>query len=106
VHIRPANPRRTRRLSPAGAAVATAALTATAVCLHTAGTGPVAQAAAVPYDPFAKALDFNTFVENETVLVSTVSEGPMATGAMVLGAGAFIAGVVALAAVKRRSTRS
>nr|WP_255671574.1 collagen-binding domain-containing protein [Glycomyces amatae] len=64
----------------ASTAVAVAALAAAAIAFDAAGTGSVAQAATVTYDPLAKALDFNTFVENETTLVSTESEGPMATG--------------------------
>lgn len=72
-----ARSRRARRLLITGAA---ACATAAAVGLTAIGPGPVAQAAAVTYDPLAKALGFNTFVENETVLASTEAEGPMATG--------------------------
>nr|BFF22634.1 hypothetical protein GCM10025732_05990 [Glycomyces mayteni] len=72
--------RRARRLSLAGAVTLTAAAAATAIAFNAAGTGPTAMAAAVAIDPLAPALNFNTFVEDRTTLVSTESEGPMATG--------------------------
>lgn len=81
--------RRARRLSLAGAATLTAAAAATAIAFNAAGTAPTAQAATVTYDPLAPALDFNSFVENETSLVSTESEGPVATGGNLVVKGSY-----------------
>ncbi|MEU5871897.1 choice-of-anchor A family protein [Glycomyces sp. NPDC047369] len=81
--------RRARRLSLAGAVTLTAAAAATAIAFNAAGTGSVAQAATVTYDPLAPALDFNSFVENETTLVSTESEGPVATGGNLVVRGSY-----------------
>ncbi|MEU6246732.1 choice-of-anchor A family protein [Glycomyces sp. NPDC047010] len=81
--------RRARRLSLAGAVTLTAAAAATAIAFNAAGTGPAAMAATVTYDPLAPALDFNSFVENETVLVSTESEGPVATGGNLVVKGSY-----------------
>ncbi|SDL70500.1 choice-of-anchor A domain-containing protein [Glycomyces sambucus] len=89
MHIRTANARRTRRLSLAGAATLTAAVAATAIAFNAAGTGPVAQAATVTYDPLAPALDFNAFVEDVTELHSTESEGAMATGGNLVVRGSY-----------------
>ncbi|WP_335988993.1 choice-of-anchor A family protein [Glycomyces sp. MUSA5-2] len=81
--------RRARRLSLAGAATLTAAAAATAIAFNAAGTAPTAQAATIAYDPLAPALDFNSFVENETTLVSTESEGPVATGGNLVVKGSY-----------------
>ncbi|GAA1661249.1 hypothetical protein GCM10009830_03000 [Glycomyces endophyticus] len=89
MHNRSASARRTRRLSLAGAAALTAAVAATAIAFNAAGTAPVAQAATVTYDPLAPALDFNAFVENETELHSTESEGAMATGGNLVIRGSY-----------------
>jgi choice-of-anchor A domain-containing protein len=81
--------RRAGRLWLTGAATAAAALTATAIGFNTAGTGPAAQAATVAYDPLAPALGFNSFVEDETALVSTESEGGVATGGNLVVKGSY-----------------
>lgn len=81
--------RRARRLSLAGAVTLTAAAAATAIAFNAAGTAPTAQAATVTYDPLAPALDFNSFVENETTLTSTESEGPVATGGNLVVKGSY-----------------
>ncbi|MDN3243732.1 choice-of-anchor A family protein [Glycomyces tritici] len=57
--------------------------------LATAATVPTAQAAPVSVDPLARALGYNAFVENETVLASTESEGGIATGGNLVIAGSY-----------------
>ncbi|WP_157974781.1 collagen-binding domain-containing protein [Glycomyces dulcitolivorans] len=81
--------RRAGRLWLTGAATAAAALAATAIAFNAAGTGPAAQAATVTYDPLAPALGFNSFVEDETALVSTESEGGVATGGNLVVKGSY-----------------
>ncbi|NUQ88890.1 MAG: choice-of-anchor A family protein [Glycomyces artemisiae] len=81
--------RRARRFALTGAATLTAAAAATAIAFNAAGTAPTAQAATVTYDPLAPALDFNSFVENETTLVSTETEGPVATGGNLVVKGSY-----------------
>lgn len=74
--------RRTSRLALAGAATASVAVT-----IALAGTLPAAHADTE--NPLAPALDFNSFVENETVLASTESEGGIATGGNLAVAGSY-----------------
>ncbi|WP_270111793.1 collagen-binding domain-containing protein [Glycomyces luteolus] len=83
----PSNPR--YRLRAGRLAVLGAAGIVTAAVLATAGTVPVAQAAPVTVDPLAPALGFNAFVEDETVLVSTESEGGIATGGNLVVSGSY-----------------
>jgi hypothetical protein len=77
------------RLQAGRLAVLGAAGVVTAAALATAGTVPVAQAVPVTVDPFAPALGFNAFVEDETVLVSTESEGGIATGGNLVVSGSY-----------------
>lgn len=86
MHDTPTPPtgRRAGRLAILGAATA-----ATAVAFAAAGTLPSAHAATVTIDPLAPAFDFNAFVENETVLASTESEGAIATGGDLLIEGSY-----------------
>ncbi|SDD86202.1 choice-of-anchor A family protein [Glycomyces harbinensis] len=66
--------RRSRTVALAAAAAGTAvAVTAVAATIH-------AEAAVVNLNPLEKALGFNAFVENRTILASTEAEGPIATG--------------------------
>ncbi|MFG3342442.1 collagen-binding domain-containing protein [Glycomyces sp. NPDC048151] len=74
--------RQAGRLALAGAATASVA-----VAIAVAGTMPAAQADVA--DPLAPALGFNSFVENETVLASTESEGGIATGGNLAVAGSY-----------------
>jgi hypothetical protein len=75
-----ANRRRTRSLVLAGAATACAAIAIAAV-----GTFQTTQAS-TGYNPLTPALGFNAFVEDQTLLASTESEGGIATGGnLVLG---------------------
>jgi choice-of-anchor A domain-containing protein len=76
----PVHLRRTGSLTLVGAATACAA-----IAISAAGTLPEAHAA-TGYNPLEAALGFNAFVEDETLLASTESEGGIATGGnLVLG---------------------
>jgi choice-of-anchor A domain-containing protein len=75
--------KRTRRFALAGVAGA-----AVAAAIAAGGTLPAAHAATV-YNPLAPALGFNSFVEDETLLASTESEGGVATGGNLVVAGSY-----------------
>jgi choice-of-anchor A domain-containing protein len=78
-----ANLRRTGSLALAGAATACAAF-----AIAAAGSLQTALAATAEH-PLAPALGFNSFVEDETVLASTESEGGIATGGNLVVSGAY-----------------
>jgi len=71
-----------------GLALAGAATACAAIAIATAGTFHSAQAATT-YNPLAPALGFNSFVEDETVLASTESEGGIATGGNLVVSGSY-----------------
>lgn len=71
------------------AVLGTAAGVVAVAALATAATVPTAQAAPVSIDPLTSALGFNAFVEDETVLASTESEGGVATGGNLVISGPY-----------------